>query len=42
MDAAASVAAASMAFNLLVEFFDIFMLRKCLLGLQRRAEAMPR
>jgi hypothetical protein len=27
-------------FNLLIEFFDIVMMRKCLLGIKRRAEAM--
>lgn len=28
-------------FNLLIEFFDILMMRQCLLGIRRRAEAMP-
>lgn len=28
-------------FNLLVEFFDILMMRKCMLGIKRRGEAMP-
>lgn len=28
-------------FNLLIEFGDIVMMRKCLLGIKRRAEAMP-
>ena len=28
-------------FNLLVEFGDIVMMRKCMLGIKRRAEAMP-
>ena len=28
-------------FNLLVEFCDIVMMRKCMLGIKRRAEAMP-
>ena len=28
-------------FNLLVEFGDIVMMRKCMLGIRRRAEAMP-
>ncbi len=28
-------------FNLLIEFFDIWMMRKCMLGIKRRAEAMP-
>ncbi|MHB1134561.1 MAG: hypothetical protein ACYC4L_19495 [Chloroflexota bacterium] len=28
-------------FNLLIEFFDIVMMRKCLLGIKRRAEALP-
>jgi len=27
-------------FNLLIEFFDIVMMRKCMLGIKRRAEAM--
>ena len=27
-------------FNLLIEFFDILMMRKCMLGIKRRAEAM--
>jgi len=27
-------------FNLLIEFFDIMMMRKCMLGIKRRAEAM--
>jgi hypothetical protein len=27
-------------FNMLVEFFDIVMMRKCMLGIKRRAEAM--
>ena len=30
----------AIAFNLLVEFFDIVMMRKCMLGIKRRAEAM--
>jgi hypothetical protein len=29
-------------FNLLIEFFDIVMMRKSMLGIKRRAEAMPR
>lgn len=29
-------------FNLLVEFGDLVMMRQCLLGIKRRAEAMPR
>ena len=28
----------AIAFNLLVEFFDIVMMRKCMLGIKRRAE----
>ncbi len=28
-------------FSLLIEFFDIWMMRKCMLGIKRRAEAMP-
>jgi len=28
-------------FNFLIEFFDIWMMRKCMLGIKRRAEAMP-
>lgn len=28
-------------FNLIIEFFDILMMRKCLLGIKRRAEATP-
>jgi hypothetical protein len=28
-------------FNLLIEFFDILMMHKCMLGIKRRAEAMP-
>jgi hypothetical protein len=28
-------------FNLIIEFFDILMMRKCMLGIRRRAEAMP-
>jgi hypothetical protein len=28
----------TIAFNLLVEFFDIIMMRKCMLGIKRRAE----
>lgn len=31
----------SILFNLLIEFFDILMMRKCMLGIKRRAEAMP-
>ena len=31
----------AVAFNLLIEFFDILMMRKCMLGIRRRAEAMP-
>ena len=27
-------------FNLIIEFFDIWMIRKCMLGIKRRAEAM--
>jgi hypothetical protein len=30
----------AIAFNLLIEFFDILMMRKCMLGIKRRAEAM--
>ncbi len=30
----------SIAFNLLVEFFDILMMRKCMLGIKRRAEKL--
>jgi hypothetical protein len=30
----------AIAFNLLIEFFDILMMRKCMLGIRRRAEAM--
>lgn len=30
----------AIAFNLLIEFFDIIMMRKCMLGIKRRAEAM--
>jgi hypothetical protein len=29
----------AIAFNLLVEFFDIIMMRKCMLGIKRRAES---
>ncbi len=29
------------AFNMLIEFLDIVMMRKCMLGIKRRAEAMP-
>lgn len=29
-------------FHLIIEFFDILMMRKCMLGIKRRAEAMPR
>jgi len=29
-------------FNLLVEFGDLVMMRKCMLGIKRRAEALPR
>lgn len=29
-------------FHLLIEFFDILMMRKCMLGIKRRAEAMSR
>jgi len=28
-------------FNLIIEFFDILMMRKCMLGIKRRAEALP-
>jgi hypothetical protein len=28
-------------FNLIIEFFDIVMMRKCMLGIKRRAEGMP-
>ena len=28
-------------FNLIIEFLDILMMRKCMLGIKRRAEAMP-
>jgi hypothetical protein len=28
-------------FNLLVEFGDLVMMRQCLLGIKRRAEAIP-
>ena len=28
-------------FNLIIEFFDILMMRKCMLGIKRRAEAFP-
>jgi hypothetical protein len=28
-------------FHLLIEFFDIVMMRKSMLGIKRRAEAMP-
>lgn len=31
----------AVAFNLLIEFFDILMMRKCMLGIKRRAEALP-
>jgi hypothetical protein len=31
----------AIAFNLLIEFFDILMMRKCMLGIRRRAETMP-
>lgn len=31
----------AIAFNMLIEFFDILMMRKCMLGIKRRAEAMP-
>lgn len=31
----------AIAFNLLVEFFDILMMRKCMLGIKRRAEKLP-
>ena len=31
----------ALLFNLLIEFFDIPMMRKCILGIKRRAEAMP-
>ncbi len=30
----------AIAFNLLIEFFDIIMMRKCMLGIKRRAEAI--
>jgi hypothetical protein len=30
----------AIAFNLLIEFFDILMMRKCMLGIKQRAEAM--
>jgi hypothetical protein len=30
----------AIAFSLLIEFFDIVMMRKCMLGIKRRAEAM--
>lgn len=29
-------------FNLIIEFFDILMMRKCMLGIKRRAEDLPR
>jgi len=29
-------------FNLLIEFCDIIMMRKCMLGIKRRAETMSR
>lgn len=29
-------------FNLIIEFFDILMMHKCMLGIKRRAEALPR
>jgi len=32
----------AIAFNLLVEFFDIIMMRKCMLGIKRRAEKLNR
>jgi hypothetical protein len=32
----------AMPINLLTEFFDILMMRKCMLGIKRRAEALPR
>jgi len=32
----------AIAFNLLVEFFDIVMMRKCMLGIKRRAEKLNR
>ncbi len=32
---------AAAPFNLLVEFFDLPMMRKCMLGIKRRAEALP-
>lgn len=31
----------AIAFHMLIEFFDIVMMRKCMLGIKRRAEAMP-
>lgn len=31
----------AVAFNILIELFDIVMMRKCMLGIKRRAEAMP-
>ncbi len=31
----------AIVFNFLIEFFDIWMMRKCMLGIKRRAEAMP-
>jgi len=31
---------AAILFNLLIEFFDIWMMRKCMLGIKRRAEAL--
>jgi hypothetical protein len=30
----------SILFNLIIEFFDIFMMRKCMLGIKRRTESM--
>jgi hypothetical protein len=32
----------AIAFNMLVEFFDIIMMRKCMLGIKRRAEKLNR
>jgi hypothetical protein len=31
----------SAVFNLLIEFFDVLMMRKCMLGIKRRAETLP-
>ncbi len=42
VDLAVIFTAYGLFFNLLVEFGDIVMMRKCMLGIKRRAEALPR